>query len=536
MMEICLNNVTKNFGFKNVLDKLNFEVKTQEKIALVGENGCGKSTILKLITKQELPTSGDIFIKKDSKIGYLTQGPIKDLFSLTVKEILYKSFDDINKIKSKMKKYEEKMNYLTGEKQIDAINKFLKLQDKFISVGGYEVNSKIDKITSAFNISKLLNLKYEILSGGEKTLINLISLLLSNPDILLLDEPTNHLDINMLEYLEDYLKNYKGTVLIVSHDRYFLDKVASKTILIENGKANVFHGNYSYFVKENEKRIEKEFTLYKDQQKKIEAMKKSIKKLREFGKKAYPKGEMFFKRAKSIEKRLEKLEKKDKPKTNNKIPLKLDINNRSGKDVIIAKNINISFDNNILINDSSLELYYKERLCIIGNNGTGKSSLIKYLLDNKDVKISESAKVGYIPQEFSFDDENKCILDEARRYFNGDESILRSALSKFMFYEQDVFKRLGILSGGEKIRLKLFCLMQENNNLLILDEPTNHIDINAKEVLEEAINNYSGTVLFISHDRYFINKVATRIINIENKNLVSYVGNYDDFKNNKKFK
>ena len=500
MMEICLNNVTKNFGFNNVLDKLSFEVKTGDKIALVGENGCGKSTILKLITKEELPTSGDVFIKKESRVGYLTQEPIKSLFKLSVREILYNSFGNLNELKNKMDNYECKMNNLTGDKQINAINKYLKVQEEFIKAGGYEIDAKIDKIVSAFNMERLLDLKYEILSGGEKTLVNLVTLLLSNPDILLLDEPTNHLDIRMLEYLEDYLKNYKGTILIVSHDRYFLDKVVDKIILIENGKTNVFHGNYSYFLIENEKRIEKEFKEYKDQQKKIEAMKKSIKKLREFGKKAYPGGEPFFKRAASIEKRLEKLEKKDKPITNNKIPLKLEVGKRSGKDVIVAKNINIS-------------------------------SLIKYILKNKDLYISESASISYVSQEFSFDDNSITVLDEAKKYFHEEESILRSALSKFMFNGQEVFKRLSKLSGGEKIRLKLFCIMQENNNLLILDEPTNHIDISAKEVLEEAINNYDGTVLLISHDRYFINKVATRIINIENKKLVNYVGNYDDFKN-----
>ncbi len=531
MMEICLNNVTKNFGFNNVLDKLSFEVKTGDKIALVGENGCGKSTILKLITKEELPTSGDVFIKKESRVGYLTQEPIKSLFKLSVREILYNSFGNLNKLKNKMDNYECKMNNLTGDKQINAINKYLKVQEEFIKAGGYEIDAKIDKIVSAFNMERLLDLKYEILSGGEKTLVNLVTLLLSNPDILLLDEPTNHLDIRMLEYLEDYLKNYKGTILIVSHDRYFLDKVVDKIILIENGKTNVFHGNYSYFLIENEKRIEKEFKEYKDQQKKIEAMKKSIKKLREFGKKAYPGGEPFFKRAASIEKRLEKLEKKDKPITNNKIPLKLEVGKRSGKDVIVAKNINISFDNHVLFKDANLELFYKEKVCIVGGNGTGKSTLIKYILKNKDLYISESASISYVSQEFSFDDNSITVLDEAKKYFYAEENILRSALSKFMFNGQEVFKRLSKLSGGEKIRLKLFCIMQENNNLLILDEPTNHIDISAKEVLEEAINNYNGTVLLISHDRYFINKVATRIINIENKKLVSYVGNYDDFKN-----
>ena len=231
MMEICLNNVTKNFGFNNVLDKLSFEVKTGDKIALVGENGCGKSTILKLITKEELPTSGDVFIKKESRVGYLTQEPIKSLFKLSVREILYNSFGNLNELKNKMDNYECKMNNLTGDKQINAINKYLKVQEEFIKAGGYEIDAKIDKIVSVFNMERLLDLKYEILSGGEKTLVNLVTLLLSNPDILLLDEPTNHLDIKMLEYLEDYLKNYKGTILIVSHDRYFLDKVVDKIIL-----------------------------------------------------------------------------------------------------------------------------------------------------------------------------------------------------------------------------------------------------------------------------------------------------------------
>lgn len=532
MIEIGLNDVSKSFGSKEILKNISFEVKTGEKIALIGQNGCGKTTLLKLISKFDVPSYGDIFIRKGASIGVLEQKPKVEWNNTIVKDILYKSFKKINELESLLKKEEEKLSDYTRKDLDKVINRYSALQEEFSSIGGYEVKSKIEKIVSGFKVFELLEKKYEVLSGGEKTIINLITILLQEPDVLLLDEPTNHLDISMIEWLENFLKSYKKTVVIVSHDRYFLDNVSTKTILIDNGEIEIFNGNYSYYLKENEERLIREFNNYKNQQKQIEAMKKSIKRLKEYGRLAYPCGEKFFRRAASIEKRLEKIEVLDKPKKEFNLPLSFDVNKRSGNDVIKFEKFNLEIDTKKLLNNSSLFIKYQEKVCLMGANGSGKSTLIKEILNNnKNIKIGSNVKIGYIPQEIIFEDENITVLDEAHKYFYGPIDVLRSALYKFMFYGEGVFVRLKNLSGGERIRLKLFCLMQSDNNFLILDEPTNHIDINTKEILEDALNNYNGTILVISHDRYFINKVASRIVVIENKNLISYVGNYDDYKN-----
>ena len=531
MLEIVLNNISLNFGNKILLKNINLEVKTKDKIALIGPNGCGKTTLLNLITKKESPTTGEIYISKNKKIGFLSQYPDTSLSNKVVKDIIYSSFKDLNNIKEQLDKAEKEMNSLEGKKLEKSIQRFLNIQEKYISMGGYEINSKVDKIIAAFKIEKLLDKEYDKLSGGEKTIINLVCILLEEPDILLLDEPTNHLDISMIEWLENYLNNCNKTMIIVSHDRYFLDKVVNKVVLINNGEQEIFFGNYSYYVKENEQRIMREFNEYKNQQKMIEAMKNSIKRLREYGKLAYPCGENFFRRAASIEKRLEKIEVLDKPKTDYNINLNFKTETRSGNDILRLEKFNYKIGDKELFNNANLLIKYQEKICIMGPNGSGKSTLIKEILKcNNDIKIGSNIKIGYIPQEIIFDNEDISVIEEARKYFTGYEEHLRSALIKFLFYSEGIYTKLKSLSGGERLRLKLFCLMQEDNNVLIFDEPTNHIDINTKEILEESLNNYNGTVIMVSHDRYFINKVATRIIYIENKKLISYIGNYDDYK------
>ena len=399
-----------------------------------------------------------------------------------------------------------------------------------MNAGGYEIDSKIEKIVMAFKVEKLLDKKYKDLSGGEKTIINLIVLLLKNPDILLLDEPTNHLDIDTVEWLDNFLSNSKKTLIIVSHDRYFLDKVVTKTILIDNAEVEIFNGNYSYFVKENENRVMKQFNEYKNQQKQIEEMKKSIKRLREYGKLAYPCGEKFFRRAASIEKRLEKMDVLDKPKKVQNINLNFNFDQRSGNDIVEFNRFNFTIGDKELFKNANLFIRFKEKVCIMGKNGCGKSTLIKQIMNhNENIRLGSRVKIGYIEQDITFEDENIEVIEEARKYYIGSEENLRSALVRFLFYSEGIHTRLNKLSGGERLRLKLFCLMQQENNLLILDEPTNHIDINTKEILEEVLISFSGTLIFISHDRYFINKVATRIVMVEDKKLVSYIGNYNDY-------
>lgn len=530
MLEIVLNEVSKNFGNKKVLNKINFEIKTGEKIGLIGPNGCGKTTILKMIMKEEIPTSGDIFIRKDASIGFLSQYPDVRLNDFLVKNILIDSFEKINEIKRKMLEEEKNLSIYTDEKLEKCIIRYSKLQEEYMSAGGYEVDSKIEKIVMAFKVEKLLDKKYKDLSGGEKTIINLIVLLLKNPDILLLDEPTNHLDIDTIEWLDNFLNNSKKTLIIVSHDRYFLDKVVTKTILIDNAEAEIFNGNYTYFVNENENRVMRQFNEYKNQQKQIEEMKKSIKRLREYGKLAYPCGEKFFRRAASIEKRLEKIEVLDKPKKVQNINLQFNFEQRSGNDIVELNRFSYSIGDKELFKNANLFIRFNEKVCIMGRNGCGKSTLIKQIINNNEnIRLGSRIKIGYIEQDITFEDENIEVIEEARKYFIGSEENLRSALVRFLFYSEGIHTRLNKLSGGERLRLKLFCMMQQDNNLLILDEPTNHIDINTKEILEEVLVSFTGTLIFISHDRYFINKVATRIIMVEDKKLVSYIGNYNDY-------
>lgn len=530
MMEISLSKITKSYGFNKVLDEMSLEVKTGEIITLIGENGCGKSTILNIISGNETIDSGNISIRKGNTIGYLKQVPEIRSDNDSVKDVLYESLAHILEIDNKLKEYETRMVSAKGEQLDELIIKYSNLQEKFINLGGYEIDTQIDKIVSGFKLNNLIDKKYNTLSGGEKRIVSLAAIMIKQPSILLLDEPTNHLDIDTLEWFENFIKKYKGTILIVSHDRYFIDKVSSKIVLLERGKEIIFYGNYSYYLEENELRIEREFKEYKDQSKIIAAMKKKIKQLEEFGKLAYPCGEPFFRRAENIRKRLERLEIVDKPVIKKDIPLNFVFNERSGKDVITINNYDLVVGNNILINDINIKINYKDKICIMGANGSGKSSLIKRILDNNDehIKIGSNVKIGYIPQEISFSG-NKTILEYARQYFVGDESQLRSALNKFYFHGEIVFKRITKLSGGEKVRLKLFVLIQSNNNCIILDEPTNHIDISTKEMLEEALASYQGTIIFISHDRYFINKLANKIFYIENNRINEYIGNYDDY-------
>ena len=530
MLEIVFNNVCKNFGNKKLLNDINLEIKTGEKIGLIGPNGCGKTTILKMIMKEENQTSGDIFIRKDATIGFLSQYPDVKLNDYLVKEILIDSFDKVNELKRKLLEEEKNLYLYTDEKLEKCIARYTRIQEEYMNAGGYEVDYKIEKIIMAFKVEKLLNKKYKDLSGGEKTIINLIVLLLKDPDILLLDEPTNHLDIDTVEWLDNFLSNSKKTLIIVSHDRYFLDKVITKTILIDNFEAEIFNGNYSYYVKENENRVMRQFNEYKNQQKQIEEMKKSIKRLREYGKLAYPCGEKFFRRAASIEKRLEKIEVLDKPKKVQNINLNFNFNQRSGNDIIEFNRFSYSIGDKELFKNANLFVRYKEKVCIMGKNGCGKSTLIKQIMNhNENIRLGSKIKIGYIEQDITFEDENLEVIELARKYFIGSEENLRSALVKFLFYSEGIHTRLNKLSGGERLRLKLFCLMQQDNNLLILDEPTNHIDINTKEILEEVLVAFEGTLIFISHDRYFINKVASRIVMVEDKKLISYIGNYNDY-------
>lgn len=515
MIEINFNKVRKNYGFENVLSDINFDIHTGDKIALVGENGTGKSTILKLIMGIEKCNDGTISIRTNSNIKYLKQEFNNE--DIVVKDYLMKSFTNLNKIKNELEELEQRMKETTNNKIIE---KYCNKQEEYLNNGGYEIEERINKIINYFKIGYLLDKNMNELSGGEKRIIMIISILLDNPTIILLDEPTNHLDLDMIKKLENYLKESSITIIFVSHDRYFINKIANKVFLIENTHIYEFIGNYDNFINENEKRIERLKGEYKNEQKKIHKMEEQIKQLKFWGN--FGAGnEMFSKRAFSIEKRLNKMEKHDRPKEKTKLPVKFNMESRSGKDVIVIDNYSI--DNLIL--PSKLEIYFKEKVCLMGPNGSGKSTILKDIINNN--RFGSNVVLGYIPQNIIFEDEEMTIIELLRKKCNDEEHILRSKLTKFKFYKENINKQLRLLSGGERIRLKLFLLLQNNINLIIMDEPTNHIDIETKEILEDALINFSGTVLFVSHDRYFINKVASKVISIENKKLVTYIGNYD---------
>ena len=531
MIEININKAKRNFGFKKVLDGFDFEANTGDRIGLIGPNGCGKTTLFKIIAGEEKLDSGTISVRKGASAGLLSQIPPKVSDDLLVKDVLLKNFEKVFNIEKKMREDEKNFANLSSKELDKALKSYGRLQDEFQALGGYEIGEKISRVCGGFKISDdMLNRSINFLSGGEKTIVSLASLVLRNPDILLLDEPTNHLDIETLEWFEKFLGNYKGTIVISSHDRYFLDKVVTKIVFIDKGKADIYNGNYSYYLKESERRTLAEFESYKNQQKQIEAMRSAIKRLRQWG--TDGDNPIFFRRAANIERRIERMEMIDKPDSKKKIPLSFEIDDRSGKDVLKIDKIDLSAGKRELLKGASMSLKYGEKVCLMGKNGSGKSTLVKAILNLSDdkIKIGAQVSIGYIPQEIRFENDEATILEVSRKVFDGDETHLRSALSKFMFYGESVFKKVGNLSGGEKVRLKLFELLQKKANFLILDEPTNHIDIDTREILEDALAEYKGTLLFVSHDRYFINKLAKRIVCFENKKLVSYLGNYDDYK------
>ena len=471
MIEISINNAEKSFGFKKILDGFALEASTGERIALIGPNGCGKTTLFKIISGEENLDKGMVSTRKGATIGLLSQMPPKVTDDVTVRDILLRSFQNIFDIEKKLREYEEKLASVPSDKLDSILNMYGRLQEEFANMGGYEVDEKVSKICNGFKITEtMLNRSFNTLSGGEKTIVNLASLIISEPDILLLDEPTNHLDIDTLEWFEQFLSNYKGTVVISSHDRYFLDKVATKTILMDRGKADVYHGNYSYFLEESDRRALAEFDEYKNQQKQIEAMKTAVKKLKEWGERGD--NPRFFRRAACIERKLEKIELLDRPETKKQLPLDFEIKGRSGKDVLVAEDLGIILGDKVIFDGANLYVKYGEKVCLMGKNGSGKSTFIKAVLNGDnicqgEVRTGSSVSIGYIPQEIKFENDNATVLETARRFYDGTETHLRAALAKFLFYGENVFKRVGTLSGGEKVRLKLFELIQKKANLLI---------------------------------------------------------------------
>ena len=551
MFELSLVNVKKYMEATLVLKNINFQIYSGEKVGIVGVNGSGKTTVLKLIagilpmdycvgySGATSPGYDEGFINKPSgaTCAYLEQIPQYEN-GIKVIDVLKMAFSEVYEIEEKMHKLEDEMKVLKGEELERSLKQYSRLVQSYEVKGGYNTEEKLAKICTGLKFTQnFLDKEFNLLSGGEKTTVILGKLLMDNPDILLLDEPTNHLDMDSIEWLERYLNNYDGIVIIVSHDRYFLDNVVSKIIEIEDMESKTYKGNYSSYVKQKEEKLLEQMHNYKEQQKEIKSMESTIKDLRDWAIRAD--NSKFFKRAASMEKRLERMKSNEdaqKPKIENKT-MKLNFKNseRSGEETIKAKGLCKSYIDKVIFNEADLLINFKERVALVGPNGSGKTTFLKMLLgeeapDKGTVELGDNVKVGYLPQVITFDNEEYTVIQAFRDDISILEGQAREYLSKFMFFGNSVFKKVKALSGGERIRLKLSMLLYENINLLILDEPTNHLDIDSIETLEEALEEFKGTIFFISHDRYFINKIGERIIAIEDNKFKSYLGNYDYYK------
>ncbi len=533
MIELALNNIQKSFGAEKVLQGVSFEIQNGEKIGLIGRNGCGKTTIFRIISGDEIYDSGIVSQRKDLTIGFLQQVPVI-AENLSSKDILKSAFRDILKLEDELKELEEKLNRKTGSVQEKLIRKYGDLQSIYESSGGYEIDMNLGRICSGLKISgTMLQQNFNDLSGGEKTRIQLGKILLEKTELLLLDEPTNHLDIDSIEWLENFLQEYDGAAIIVSHDRYFLDKIVSRIVDIEMGQAVNYHGNYSDFIQEKDRRILAEFENFKNVQKKIKAMKAAAERYRIWGR-INTDNSAHMARAKRLEARIEELREVTRPKIGRSINLSFSRGKRSGKNVLRITGLKKSFNALKIFEDLDFHLVYGERVALLGKNGAGKTTFFKVLLkelnpDKGEVRIGSQVNIGYLEQEVSFRDQSLSLLELLIKEFPMSEGEARNKLAGFLFYRDDVFKKVKDISGGEKVRLRLCLLMQRSLNLLLLDEPTNHLDIESKEMVEKALLDFEGTILFISHDRYFINKITDRIVELDNLKFRNYPGDYTYF-------
>ncbi len=527
-MLLSCQNISVGFVTGTVLDSVSFHIENGEKAAIVGINGAGKTTLLKVIVGQLEPDSGMVVTEKDRTVGYLAQNDAVNTDNTIIGELTEVKRDLIS-MEEKLRSLEAQMGSLSGDELGSVMEKYQTLLHTFQLLGGETYNSEIYGVLRGLGFAED---EYEksiaTLSGGQKTRVALGKMLLAKPDLIILDEPTNHLDLNSISWLEGFLKNYKGAVLIVSHDRYFLDRVVTKVIELENGKSSVFSGNYSdYSVKKEQRRIA-ELNAYLNQQRDIKHQEAVIEKLRSFNR------EKSIKRAESREKMLDKVERLEKPATvNADMKLVLTPHVRSGEDVLHIEGLSKSYGSLELFSGVDIDIKRGEHVAIIGNNGTGKTTLLKILngLETADAgsyTLGTNVEIGYYDQEHHVLHAEKTLYDEiADEYPYLTITEIRNTLAAFLFTGDDVFKLVGDLSGGERGRLSLAKLMLSDCNLLILDEPTNHLDIQSKEILETAINSYEGTVLYVSHDRYFINRTASRILELSGKKFTNYLGNYD---------
>ncbi|MFW5885960.1 MAG: ribosomal protection-like ABC-F family protein [Halanaerobium sp.] len=548
MAILNINNLKKEYGIETVLKDFSLNVNQGESVALIGPNGSGKTTIFKIITGQEHFSEGTVSVRNDIEVGYLDQLPDFKA-ELSIYQELEKVFAEVKSQIKEMQRLEEKIAH-HGKKaeKSDAhsddlkmtMKEYSQLQQKFEKGVGYEYQSKIRQVAAGmgFDEEEIHEKTLDQLSGGEKTRVGLAKLLLIEPDLLLLDEPTNHLDLKSVEWLESYLNSYQGSLLIISHDRYFLDNTIERIVEIKHGKNEDYSGNYSYYQKERKRRYEQRLREYKNQQKKIKELEDAIEQLYIWGRSRD--SEKMFKRAKAMEKRLERIDRLEKPRLKGKkMKLDLDTEVRGGDDVLFVEDLKKSFGDLKLFKNLNFELHRRDKAAIIGDNGTGKSTILRIIMgeitaDQGRVKIGSNIYPAYYRQEFEGFNPEDDLITALQRETAVTNSKARDMLASFLFTGEDVFKKVKQLSGGEKSRLRLLQLMSGNYNLLILDEPTNHLDLASREVLEEALQEYQGTVLIVSHDRYFLNKVVDFIYELENQELTKYFGDYSYYKEKKK--
>ena len=543
MVVVNIDSIAKSYGTQEVLDDFSMSVNKGEKVALIGANGSGKTTIFKIINGQEDFQEGNLSLRNDVSVGLLDQIPEFNLDN-TIYEELLTVFEDLQEMEDKLKDLENKISSFQKEEKEhqeleNLMDEYSELSHEYEMRGGYGYQNKIIQVASGLGFNEEdLEKEISYLSGGEKSRVGLIKLLLTEPDLLLLDEPTNHLDIDSIQWLEEFLIDYEGAVIIISHDRYFLDQVIERIVEIDNGTDEKYYGNYSYYLEERKRRFEQKMREYKNQQKKIKKLEESIHQLRVWGRSRD--SEKMFKRAKAMEKRLERIDEMEKPTLHGKkMNLDLEFNRRSGDEVLKINDLEKSFDQNTLLEDLDLDIYWQDKAVIIGANGSGKTTLLDIINgdlkpDKGDVKVGASVKMGYYRQEFEkFDPEDDLVTTLVKKC-SMKISDARNALGAFLFEDNEVFKKVKNLSGGEKSRLRLLQLMSGDYNFLLLDEPTNHLDLPSREVLEEVLQDYPGTLLVVSHDRYFINKIIDHTYELEDKNLKKYLGDYEYYKKKKK--
>jgi len=527
MIDIALNHIQKTYFSKPVFTDVTLELKSGERVGLIGDNGTGKSTLFKIITGEEPPTDGQVIRRSGISIGYLKQHFEYDDHT-SVMTVIREAFLEVYKLQEQIETLSKTLESTVDETMLQRHLKQLgDLQHRFEMLGGYDVDAQIETVLKGLAIDEvMLKTPFNNLSGGEQSRVMLAKLLLESPEVMLLDEPTNHLDIETTEWLEAFLKQHTGSVLIISHDRVFLDRVIHKIYELKQGIIETYHGNYSDYLEEREKRYALALNHYQTQQKQIDQLSSAAKRMRDWARQAD--NEKMFKRAKAMERRIERIEKLDKPiQDTNQFDLSFSQLSRAGRVAFEAQNLELRIGDRQLIKEGSFKIMNGEHIGLIGNNGTGKTTLIKQmLLADSQIRKNPRLQIGFLEQNVSFEKGGENLIEVYRAYHPNSDGAIRNELAKYGFIQEEVFKRIENLSGGEKMRLMLAILVKQDINCLLLDEPTNHIDIKTREILEDAVSHFEGTLLFISHDRYFLESSAERIIEIYNQNLLSYEGNY----------